>query len=459
MQREALRKDSGCSGDLAFLSISGRTSRVSSVGSVASGGSGVSNISAMSHCSAASCLSAVSNLSRGSSPHRTSVETSFCGKKPVHMASVDDEYAVIVSKQVHSPSILVKAQSSSNRPQPSEPKQKKSQAAKSRSKGGRKRPTIENPKTQKFVSLYSDEEEKSATVDAGSSKAKVEVPVQLLPKSGKTLPGIDPRTQIYIPLRGDSLEEKVAPTRHKEIRTSCKPNPFSPKRMKPFTNATLVNFISKYDTLKDPSTAVSTTRQKMYEEFQKFISQKDDDDPTAGGPRRSHQSKVDRITVPVQVHRSRSLSDTCTAVIEDVAQLSKSDTRIPAPTSPTLSANTQQSSLRLSDSLLEQRHCVSSDPKLIDRCHSALATTASSSFSFSSSAVPSSQSQFLQLDYRGTRPAKSMTQLSSNSKYNSSNSPSINVCAASTVDTARSDEYPFRRCSESAKEMRGKLSH
>lgn len=465
MQREALRKDSGCSADIAFLSISGRTSRVSSVGSVASGGSGISNISALSHCSGASCLSAVSNLSRGSSPHRTSVETSFCGKKPVHSASVDDEYAAIVSKQTRSPSLSANTRTknrSADQPPPKPIKQQKSQTAnKGRSKAGRKRPTIENPKTQKFVSLYSDEEDKSVAAEASDTKVQTPAATQPQPKAAKTLPGLDPRTQIYIPLRGDSVEEKTAASScQKQIKPTCQPNPFSPKRLKPFTNATLISFISKYDALKD-SPDISLPRRKMYAEFQKFISQLDDDDPIAGGRGSKYQSKVERITVPVQVHRSRSLSDnmSCTAVVEDTAQLSKSDTRIPPQTSPTLPAP-RQSSLRLSDSLLEQHHSDSSQPKLTGRCHSALATTASSSLSFSSSVAPSNQSsQFLQLDHRGNRPAKSMTHLSTISKHNTSNSPTINVCAPSdkAPHSARSDEYPFRRCSESAKEMRSKL--
>ncbi|XP_031635895.1 uncharacterized protein LOC116348860 isoform X2 [Contarinia nasturtii] len=63
------RKDSVSSEVAALLCISGRTSRISSVGSQGS---------------AVSRLSAVSGISRSPSPHKTMLETSFCGPKPLN---------------------------------------------------------------------------------------------------------------------------------------------------------------------------------------------------------------------------------------------------------------------------------------------------------------------------------------------------------------------------------------
>ncbi|CAG9765434.1 unnamed protein product [Ceutorhynchus assimilis] len=71
------RKDSQCS-DVILLSISGRTSRVSSIGSHCSQGSGQSRLSNASHISITSGRSAYSQCS---SPHKTLLETSFCGPK------------------------------------------------------------------------------------------------------------------------------------------------------------------------------------------------------------------------------------------------------------------------------------------------------------------------------------------------------------------------------------------
>lgn len=465
MHRDTRRKDSGCSGDLAFLSISGRTSRISSLGSVGSGCSGTSNVSAASHCSANSCISAASNTSRGSSPHRTSVETSFCGQKPMHSISIEDKYAEIMLQQTCPPSISFKSEISNNHSNNHllAVKQLKSQAVrKSRSMPARKRPTIENPKTQKFVSLYSDEEDKSAAADSGCAKVGAP-PTQTQIKARKTLPGIDPRTQVYIPLRGDSIEEKMpTTTRKKEISTSGKSNPFSFRRMKPFTNSILLNFISKYDASKDlPKETSPIPPQKIYEEFKKFISLRDDDDFSEGGGLRSTQRpKANPTMMPAQVHRSRSLSDsTAGASVKNTTELSKSDMRISDPVSPTLLTNPRQSSMCLSDSLLEQCHCDSSGANLRDQSHLALSNP-SSSFSASSTIVPSHQSQFLQLDQRGNRPAKSMTQLSCRTELNSSNLSTTNICTSNnTVCDSTCNNYPLRRCSESAKEIQSKLEN
>lgn len=68
------RKDSQCS-DVILLSISGRTSRISSIGSQ---GSAVSRLSNASHVS---IMSGQSAYSQCSSPHKTLLETSFCGYK------------------------------------------------------------------------------------------------------------------------------------------------------------------------------------------------------------------------------------------------------------------------------------------------------------------------------------------------------------------------------------------
>lgn len=366
-------------------------------------------------------------------------------------------------QQTCPPSIAFKAGISNNNTNShlSEPKQAKSQSIrKSRSMPARKRPTIENPKTQKFVSLHSDEEEKSAAADAGCTK--VDAPTtQPQPKARKTLPGLNPHTQVYIPLRGDSIEEKMpATSRKKEINTSGKSNPFSFRRMKPFTNSILLNFISKYDAFKaSPKEISATPPQKMYEEFQKFISLRDDDDfSEGGGPRSAQQSKVDRMAVPVQVHRSRSLSDNVTgASVKDVTELSKSEMKIPASTASTLLINTRQPSMCLSDSLLEQCHCDLNNANPRDLGQSTLATT-SSPFSVSSTIVPSHQSQFLQLDQRRTQPAKSMTQLSCRTEYNPSDLSSTNIHTSSNIASdSPYNDYPLRRCSESAKEIQSKL--
>ncbi|XP_039294162.1 serine/arginine repetitive matrix protein 1 isoform X2 [Nilaparvata lugens] len=90
-QSEKERKDSACS-DIGLLSISGRTSRLSSIGS---GGSAASGVSGASHVSGGSHLSAASQLSktsRCSSPHRTLLETSFCGPKPIPTLSLETDY-------------------------------------------------------------------------------------------------------------------------------------------------------------------------------------------------------------------------------------------------------------------------------------------------------------------------------------------------------------------------------
>lgn len=81
------RKDSQCS-DIVLLSISGRTSRLSSIGSQGSAQSGQSRLSNASHISV---LSNQSGLSRCSSPHKMSLETSFCGTKTVEHVSASGE--------------------------------------------------------------------------------------------------------------------------------------------------------------------------------------------------------------------------------------------------------------------------------------------------------------------------------------------------------------------------------
>ncbi|KAL1506624.1 hypothetical protein ABEB36_005950 [Hypothenemus hampei] len=68
------RKNSQCS-DVVLLSISGRTSRISSIGSQ---GSAQSRLSNASHIS---IISGQSAYSQCSSPHKTLLETSFCGNR------------------------------------------------------------------------------------------------------------------------------------------------------------------------------------------------------------------------------------------------------------------------------------------------------------------------------------------------------------------------------------------
>lgn len=473
-----MRKDSGCS-DIALLSISGRTSRVSSVGSVASGGSGVSSHSAMSHCSGVSHLSAISNMSRGSSPHRMSLETSFCGPKPVHTDSLDIDDAaklILPDKLVEKTEILSSStkQSVNKTGQNITEKHLSSQStghsnkerkhSKEHSKYKRKKPSLENPKTQKFVSLHSDEEEEpiaSRSVNTVSTKPE---------------PVIDNRTQIYIPLHGSANED-----------IKSEQNPVSPKRLKPFTNATLVNFIKKYDV--DEKTGRSTRRAKsateadyrskeeINEEFQTFISLKDDDDYTNGEgnsrerrplkhrrsvstananmetPKEKVEMETNQITVPIQVHESRHTDESLSEPPQVKHDLPKY--------LMTNDGTTQYIPLRGSDTDLQSKPEVRSInqnylsvSKLDHKSRSDDRNLAvNTSPSLRRQCMPPSLE--LSCEYPA-RSAKSMTQLMNIGQSRTpSPNPSLHKNYYNNDNNSR-QSYLFRRCSESAREIRSK---
>lgn len=472
-----MRKDSGCS-DIALLSISGRTSRVSSVGSVASGGSGVSSHSAVSHCSGASHLSAISNMSRGSSPHRMSLETSFCGPKPVHTDSLDIDDAaksILPDKLVERTEILRSStkQSVNKTERNTTEKHLSSQStghsnkehkhSKDHSKHKRKKPSLENPKTQKFVSLHSDEEEEpiaSRSVNTVSTKLE---------------PVIDNRTQIYIPLHGNANED-----------IKNEQNPDNPKRLKPFTNSTLVNFIKKYDV--DEKTGRSTRRAKsateadyrskegINEEFQTFIRLKDDDDYTNGEensrekrslkhrrsvstanvnmetPQKKVEVETNQITVPIQVHESRYTDESLLEPPQVKHDLPKY--------LMTNDGTTQYIPLQGSDTDLQSKPSINQNylsvSKLDHKFRSDdrnLAVNTNTSPSLRRQCMPPSLE--LSCEYPA-RAAKSMTQLMNIGQSRTpSPNPSLHKNYHNSDNNTR-QSYLFRRCSESAREIRSK---
>lgn len=295
-----------------FLCISGRSSRVSSVGSVHS---------TASVASAASRLSAASNYSRasrGSSPHRVLLETSFCGpKSPEHFANRqllncnDDEddhseptvrpkladietqterrpkkvHVESVKKEIKNDQVKAKVKKTSKpkeitKPketkepkEPKEPKETKKvvmedklKERKTKTKPASKvKVVLDNPKTQKFVPLESLDDDDVEIIQGNAPKqAPAAIPYEK-PSRPKISTG---ENQIYIPLNPDPNEQGSI-------------NPTSPKRLKPFTNPTLVNFINR-----DPATIESSKRIRrpvrsgspgIREEFQKFISSTDEE--------------------------------------------------------------------------------------------------------------------------------------------------------------------------------------
>lgn len=284
-----------------FLCISGRSSRVSSVGSVHS---------TVSVASAASRLSAASNYSRasrGSSPHRVLLETSFCGpKSPEHFANRqlvpnnDDEddlseptvrpkladietqterkpkkvHVESVKKEIKNDQVKAKVKKTvSKSKETKEIKEKKNPVmeTKPKEKRTKEKPAskvkvvLDNPKTQKFVPLESLDDDDIEIIQGNVSKqAPAAIPYEK-PRPPKVSTG---ENQIYIPLNPDPNDQGSA-------------NLTSPKRLKPFTNPTLVNFINR-----DPATIESSRRIRrpvrsgspgIREEFQKFIASTDEE--------------------------------------------------------------------------------------------------------------------------------------------------------------------------------------
>lgn len=319
-----------------FLCISGRSSRVSSVGSVHS---------TASIASAASRLSAASNYSRasrGSSPHRVLLETSFCGpKSPEHFANRqllfnnddDDDFSEPTvrpkladtetqterrPKKVHVESVKkeikneqvkakVKRTTSTTKPkaskEPKEIKEKKQSVMEDKPKEKKlktKPPSkvkvvLDNPKTQKFVPLESLDDDDVEIIQSNAPK-----------QTAAAIPYEKPRpkvttgeNQIYIPLKPDPNDPESV-------------NPTSPKRLKPFTNPTLVNFINR-----DPATIESSRRIRrpvrsgspgIREEFQKFIASTDEE---ADG--NSIKPVKLRKQMSVEMTKRRSIDQDCSS--------------------------------------------------------------------------------------------------------------------------------------------------
>ncbi|XP_048517254.1 uncharacterized protein LOC109533590 isoform X2 [Dendroctonus ponderosae] len=198
------RKDSQCS-DVILLSISGRTSRISSIGSQ---GSAVSRLSNASHVS---IMSGQSAYSQCSSPHKTLLETSFCGYKGsqanigtdnADAKNSDDFEKVVLSRKSHpGEAVLVEGLKTA--------KSKPDQGLQKESSDGR----------------------------AESKSKRSKLPRKIISKSGIEY--------IYIPLKGplpqDDSEEKVhsykrvdhssgAPHRHGKKSSS---RPTAPKPLRP----------------------------------------------------------------------------------------------------------------------------------------------------------------------------------------------------------------------------------
>lgn len=282
-----------------FLCISGRSSRVSSVGSVHS---------TISVASAASRLSAASNYSkgsRGSSPHRVLLETSFCGpKSPEHFANRqlipcnddDDDlseptvrpkladietqterkpkkvHVESVKKEIKNDQVKAKVKKTTSKAKDTkEIKEKKNPVMEDKTKErktklkplSKVKVVLDNPKTQKFVPLESLDDEDIEIIQGNAPKQTL---TTLPSEKSSCLKIITGGNQIYIPLNPDINEQG---------------NSTSPKRLKPFTNPTLVNFINR-----DPATIESSKRIRkpvrsgspgIREEFQKFIASTDEE--------------------------------------------------------------------------------------------------------------------------------------------------------------------------------------
>lgn len=315
-----------------FLCISGRSSRVSSVGSVHS---------TVSVASAASRLSAASNYSRasrGSSPHRVLLETSFCGpKSPEHFANCqlvpykDDEddlseptvkpkladietqterrpkktHVDSVRKEIKTDQVKAKVKKTSKPKEIKEIKEVKKNtnpimADKSKERKAKDKPTtkvkvvLDNPKTQKFVPLESLDDDDIEIIQGNAPK---QVPTAI-PCEKSSRPKISTgENQIYIPLNPDPNEQG---------------NLTSLKRLKPFTNPTLVNFINK-----DPATIESSRRIRkpirsgspgIREEFQKFIASTDEE--ADGNPIKPVKL---RKQMSIEITKRKSIDQDCSS--------------------------------------------------------------------------------------------------------------------------------------------------
>lgn len=308
-----------------FLCISGRSSRVSSVGSVHS---------TVSVASAASRLSAASNYSRasrGSSPHKVLLETSFCGpKSPEHFANRqiipnDDEddlseptvrpklanietqterrpkkvHVESVKKEIKNDQVKAKVKKTSkpkeikiikNPVMEDKPKERKTKTR----PASKVKVVLDNPKTQKFVPLESLDDDDIEIVQGDAPKQPPAAITYETPSRPKISTGDN---QIYIPLNPDPSEQG---------------NPTSPKRLKPFTNPTLVNFINR-----DPATIESSRRIRrpvrsgspgIREEFQKFIASTDEE--ADGNPIKPVKL---RKQISIEMTKRKSIDQDCSS--------------------------------------------------------------------------------------------------------------------------------------------------
>jgi len=140
----------------------------------------------------------------------------------------------------------------------------KSKERKSKDKPASKvKVVLDNPKMQKFVPLESLDDDDVEIIQGNAPK---QAPAAI-PSEKSSRPKVPTgENQIYIPLNPDPNEQE---------------NLTSPKRLKPFTNPTLVNFINR-----DPATIESSRRIRkpvrsgspgIREEFQKFIATTDEE--------------------------------------------------------------------------------------------------------------------------------------------------------------------------------------
>lgn len=448
-----------------------------------------------------------------------SLETSFCGPMPTHSTSIDvDETVKSLADKLSQKTELAAGAAKMGTPEKATTKSRKapkesarkaatadsktsgtrSSYSRENSKHRRKKPSVENPKTQKFVSLHSDEEEEPIASKSVSAKAK-------------PTPTVDNRTQIFIPLHGDVPATAVSvtatateiATAAAETEKTCEPNPNSPKRLKPFTNSTLVNFISRYDTggktrrtrrsTVSESKADYNPRGSINEEFQKFIRLKDDDDDGdgrgSGGLRTKsatppkHRRSVSniptsccdppkpsakQIVVPIQVYQAPGTSTSTNTAVAVTTAPSSSSSPLPAPPPEkpisdlpkylmTNDGTTKYIPLRGSDSDIldtRQQQSYSNQNYLsVNNKNDIKSLSDDRNLSHLSPLISPNLGRHkpsnLELDYsreHRTRSAKSMTQLINRDE---SRTPSPNASASNHTRL-------YRRCSESAKEIRSK---
>lgn len=207
-------------------------------------------------------------------PKLADIETQTDRKpKKVHVESVRKE---IKNDQVKAKVKRTASKSSSR--ETKDLKEKKNLVMETKTKPNEKKPkekpaskvkvVLDNPKTQKFVPLESlDDDDVEIIQGTAPKQAPAAIPYEKPrpPKGCAT-----GENQIYIPLNPDPNDPAGSV------------NPTSPKRLKPFTNPTLVNFINR-----DPATIESSSRRirrpvrsgspGIREEFQKFIASTDEE--------------------------------------------------------------------------------------------------------------------------------------------------------------------------------------